>query len=100
MEHRRAMVLLTEAQVFCPAVVPDLAHGGYYVFSAMKVLGHGETIAAAIQDARGRGLIPDVPPRPLFRGDGKNIVRRGEIVATASSRTLADRIANALNLYN
>jgi hypothetical protein len=99
-DHRRAMVLLYEAQVFFPAVVPDLARGGFYVFSAMRVLGHGETIAAALANAKAQGLLPDLPPRPMFRGHGRDVERRGEVVASCVSRTMADRIANALNVYN
>jgi hypothetical protein len=65
----------------------------------MKVLGHGATIEDALKDARARGFIPETLPVVPFRGDGRNVTRRGEIVATASSRTLADRICNALNCY-
>ena len=100
MTHRRAIELLKHAQIFCPAVVPSIPGGGFLVMSAMKVLGQGETIDAAFANARARGLLPDVPPFPPFRGDGKNVVRFGEVVAVASSRTMADRIANALNQYH
>ena len=100
MEHRRAVELLMQSQVFCPAVVPDLANGGYIVFSAMRIIGRGQTIDAAVKDARGRGNVPDTPARPLFRGDKFNVTLRDEVVAVAKSRTYADRIANALNQYN
>jgi len=100
LDHRRALNLLFEAQVYAPAVVPGLGQGGFYIFSAAKVLGHGETIEDALADARGRGNIPDLAPRPIFWTDGKNVTRRGEVVATCSSRTMAARITNALNLYN
>jgi len=98
--HRRAIELLIHAQVFCPAVVPNLGGGGYIVYSAMKVLGQGETIEAAFGDAKAKGNLPQLPAFPSFRGDGRNVLRRGEVIATASSRTMADRIANALNQYN
>lgn len=100
MDNRRALQLLTEAQVYAPAVVPGLGQGGFYIFSAAKVLGHGETIDAALADAKARGHIPDLPPRPTFHADAKTVTRRGEVVASASSRTMAARIANALNQYN
>ena len=100
MDTRRALQLLTEAQVYAPSVVPGLGRGGFYVFSAARVLGHGETIDEALEDARAKGHILDLPPRPTFRADGKTVTRRGEVMATCSSRTMAARIANALNQYN
>jgi hypothetical protein len=100
MDHRRALQLLSEAQVYAPSVVPGLGQGGFYIFSAAKVLGHGETIEDAFADAKARDNIPDLPPRPTFFAEGKTVLRRGEVVATCVSRTLAARIANALNLYN
>lgn len=100
LDIRRALQLLIQAQVYAPAVVPGLGRGGFYVFSSAKMLGHGETIEDALADAKAKGHIPDLAPRPMFLTDGKNILRRGEVVATANSRTLAARIANALNVYN
>jgi hypothetical protein len=102
LDHRRALQLLAEAQVFAPAVVPGLGVGGFFVFSAAKELGRGETIDDAMIDARERGNIPDLPPRPAFRigFDVRTITRNGEIVATCTSRSLAMRIVNALNQYN
>ena len=100
MDVRRALQLLTEAQVYAPAVVPGLGQGGYFVFSAAKVLGRGETIDAALADAKARGYLPELPPRPAFLADGVIVTRRGEVVATCNSRTMAARVANALNQYN
>jgi hypothetical protein len=98
MQHRRAIELLTEAEVFLPAVVPDLARGGFIVFSAMRILGRGSTIDEAIKDARRN--IPPTAGRPRFQGDKFNVMLRDEVVCVAKSRTYAERIANALNLYN
>lgn len=100
LDHRRALQLLTASQVFSPAVVPGLGGGGFYVFSGMKVLGHGATIDAALDAARVAGYLPDVPPAPPFRAKGKEVTRRGEVLITCHSSTLAARVANALNLYN
>jgi hypothetical protein len=94
------MELLVQAQVFFPAIVPYLGGGGFHIFSAMRVIGSGSTIDAALADARARENIPSLPPRPPFRAHGVEVEMRGEVVATAKSRTFADRIANALNLYN
>jgi len=102
MDARRARQLLTEAQVYAPAVVPGRGLGGFYVFSSAKELGHGATIEEALEDARAKGYIPDLPPNPAFRASRKDrtVSRRGEVVATCNSGTMAERIANALNEYN
>lgn len=107
MDVKRALQMLVQAQVYAPAVVPGMGRGGFYIFSSAKVLGHGETIDAAMEDARAKGNLPELPPRPLFLAgdrteDGKlwAVTRRGEVVAACNSRTMAARIANALNQYN
>jgi hypothetical protein len=100
LDHRRALQLLSSAQVFCPAIVPGLGGGGYYVFSAMKVLGHGETIDAALADAQASGKMPEIVLRRPFRAEGKTVMRADEVLITCVNSTLASRVANALNLYN
>ena len=100
LDHRRALNLLFEAQVYAPAIVPDLTNGGFVVFSLGRYLGGGKTLEDALADARVRGNIPDLAPRPMFWAEGKTVTRRGEVVASCSSRTMAARIANALNQYN
>lgn len=94
------MELLAQAQVFFPAVVPNMGGGGYLVYSAMRRIGIGQDIDSALADARAKGNIPDLPPHPVYRGNGKEVEMRGDVVAVAKSRTYADRIANALNVYN
>jgi hypothetical protein len=73
--------------------------GGFYIFSSMLELGHGETIEDALADARRRGMIPDIPAGKAFRAERREVTRGDEPVAMASSSTMAQRIANALNLY-
>lgn len=99
MDNRQALRLLTEAGVYLPSVVPGRGVGGFYIFSSMLELGHGETIDAALADARRRGEVPNVPPSPPFRADRREVSRSGEVVAVAVSGTMAQRIANALNFY-
>ena len=99
MDHRRALEILHEAQVFAPAIVPGRGLGGFYVFSAAKELGHGDTLEAALANAKARGNMPDFPWRPVFMAEGREVFRRGESVITCANRTLAARVANALNLY-
>lgn len=101
LDHRRALQVLSSASVFCPAIVPGVAGGGgFYVFSGMKILGHGGTIEEALESARANGFVPDVPPAPPYRANGKEVLRRGEVLITCASMTLAARVANALNVYN
>lgn len=99
MDNRQALRLLTEAGVYLPSVVPGRGVGGFFIFSSMLELGRGETIEAALADARRRGEIPDIPPSPPFRANRNEVVRAGGVVAVAASNTMAQRIANALNFY-
>ncbi len=84
-----------------PSVVPGLGDtSGYVVFSAMKVLGRGATIDAAVKAALDSELVePAPPPAPRFRADRNEVSQRGEVVATCKSNTFASRVANALNVY-
>jgi hypothetical protein len=103
MDNKRALQILTDAGVYLPSVVPGRGEGGFFVFSSLKELGRGDSVDAAIEDARRRGNIPPDADRPEYVAKANDIfrVRRpSSLVATATSRTMADRIANALNLYN
>lgn len=93
-----AMQLLQQAQVFMPSVVPGLGLGGFYVFSAAKVLGHGATIQEAME-AAGFWPLPAIPPAPIFVAWDYSVRRGGEEIAISHSKTMAKRIANALNAY-
>ena len=95
-----AMRLLHRAQVYMPSVVPGLGRGGFYVFSAAKVLGHGDTVQAAMEAAGYWPLPPDLAALPLFSVEGYDIQLGSEQIAIAKSKTLAKRIANALNQYS
>lgn len=94
-----AMQLLQQARVYMPSVVPGLGRGGFYVFSSMKVLGHGVTIQAAMEAA---GLWPPPAGRvaPLFAAANYSVMYGDERVAIAESKTMAKRIASALNAYS
>jgi hypothetical protein len=98
--HRRALELLARARVHAAAVVPGVGGGGVYIFSAMRVLGHGADIDGALANARETGNLPDFPPFPAFRSAGVDVEMRGTVIASAISANLAERIANALNLYH
>jgi hypothetical protein len=100
-QHRQAMEVLAQRRVFMPSVVPALGDsGGYLVFSAMKVLGRGDTIDAALLAALNSGFVEDAPPpAPRFLAEKNEVRQRGEVVAVCKSNTFAARVANALNLY-
>ena len=95
-----AMRLLHQAQVYMPSVVPGLGRGGFYVFSAAKVLGHGATVQKAMEAAGYWPLPPDLASRPFFSAEGYDIQLGAQQVAIAKSKTLAKRIADALNQYS
>ena len=95
-----ALRLLHQAQVYMPSVVPGLGRGGFYVFSAAKVLGHGATIQEAMEAAGYWPLPSDLAARPIFSAEGFNVQHGAQQVAIAHTKTLAKRIANALNEYS
>lgn len=99
MTHRRAVELLTSAGLPFPAVVPAGEEQGLWrVYSVDNLLGEGLTIGDAMEAAKDYWL--DAVRPPPFIAEEKNIVRAGAVEATAKSKTMAMRIANALNLYN
>jgi hypothetical protein len=95
-----AMQLLQKAGIYMPSVVPGLGHGGFYVFSGAMTLGHGQTIQAAMEDAGLWPLPADLAARPLFSAEGYDVQYGSQQIAIAKSKTLAKRIANALNAYS
>jgi hypothetical protein len=94
-DYGHAMQIMRDARVFAPSLI--FMGGQYHVFTRTVLLGSGDTIEAALVAAR---LIPLViPPSILFVAVGFNIVKENERMAVAKSRTMAMRIANALNEY-
>ena len=99
MTHRRAIELLTNARIPFPAVVPcGTGQEQYHVYGGVHLLGKGLTIADAMENAKYYwGNAVRLPP---FIAEDYTVVRSGEVEATAKSKTMAMRIANALNVYN
>lgn len=98
-DRRQASDILRAAKVYEPAIVPalDVDEGEWIVYSGSVPLGRGATIHDAMVDAK---LWP--PPRPSapqFAAHDLKVKRGLETVATTSSKTMAYRIANALNQY-
>jgi hypothetical protein len=93
-----ALDILRAAEVYRPSVVPGRGVGGFVVFSGMKELGRGETIHAAMVAA---GLWPFTgKPKDVFVADDYTVKLGADNVAWANTKTMAKRIANALNAYS
>src|SRR5437660_11334736 len=97
MDNLKALRILHSSQVYLPSVVPGLGGGGYYIFSSMRVLAHASTIEEAM--VKGGFLPPKFPVAPAFVAHDLDVVRAGAGLATAEFKTVARRIANALNAY-
>ena len=95
MDNKRAVQILRDSGVYMPAIVPSL--GGFRVYSGLTLLGSGATIDSAME--RAGMLPPPIPPAPIFYAEGVEVRRLEGLVATAKSKSLASRIANALNSY-
>jgi hypothetical protein len=94
-EYREAIRVLRDAQVRSPALVE--LNGHYHVFSRIRLLASGATIADAL---RAGGFLPrSEHRRAIFVSDGLVIKYKGVKVAEAESKSMALRIANALNEY-
>jgi hypothetical protein len=94
------METLTRAQIFYPAVVPNLHGGGFLVFSALRLIGRGSRIESAVEDARRSGEVPRMLRFNRFVGRGCEVGNDVDgVIATAISATQATRIAHALNHY-
>jgi hypothetical protein len=94
-DYGHAMQILRDARVFAPSLI--FMDGQYHVFTRTVRLGSGADIEAALQAA---GFLPPVAaPSVLFVAVGSNVVKDKDNVAVARSRTMALRIANALNDY-
>jgi hypothetical protein len=98
MDYREAMQILRAHKLHAPAIVRIPGEFGYHIYSQMKRVSRGLTIEAAMSEG---GFLPAPPYNPaLFIADGLNVHWRSRPVCTAQSKTLAQRIATALNEYN
>lgn len=97
MDNVRAVQILRDAGTYMPAVVPYM--GGYRIYSGLTLVGSGTTIDAAMDAWRESLPKGHAPPLPMYFADGQAVMRKEGLVATAISKTVATRIANALNAY-
>jgi hypothetical protein len=94
-DYGHAMQILRDARLFAPSLV--YLGGQFHVFTRTVLLGSGATIEDALQAA---GFLPPVAaPSILFVAVGSNVVKDQQSIAVARSRTMALRIAAALNEY-
>jgi hypothetical protein len=94
-DRRQAFQILRAARIHEPAIVR--LKGVVHIFQGEKLIGRGLTIKQALDD--GEFLpVPEGVVAP-FTTEGKDVRKMGEHIATAKSRNMALRIANALNAY-
>lgn len=95
MDYREGMQILRAAGLHAPAIV--FKDGGYHVFSRTSLVSSGASIEGAL-DAGGF-LVAENAPRLIFVAVDYNVMVGGDNQAVARTKTMAQRIANALNEY-
>jgi hypothetical protein len=97
MEYAEGMQILREWRLYSPALVH---HGGvWHVISRASIQSSGATVEEAL---RAGGFLPrreNINPPLLFVAVGSNVVQGDSGICAARSKTMAARIANALNEY-
>lgn len=96
MEYREAMQILRARQLHAPAIVHVPGIAGFYIFSRTKMVSRGETIEAALQAG---GFLPAPHSPDPFVAEDLDVRYKSKPVCKAENKTLALRIANALNEY-
>jgi hypothetical protein len=95
MDYREGIQVLRESRVYAPALVHY--NGAYHVFSRTKWVSSGASIVEALKAG---GFLPRPDLRmAVFTAKDCVVVYKGVPVATADSKNMAVRIANALNEY-
>jgi hypothetical protein len=95
MDYREGMQVLRAARLHAPAIV---RYGGaYHVFSRTALVSSGSNIYDALE--RGGFLVAENAPTMIFTAHNYQVSHGPEKVALAYSKTMAKRIANALNEY-
>jgi hypothetical protein len=94
--YAEGMQILREWRVFQPAIVR--VHGLYHVCSRTAVEGSGPKVEDALKAA---GYLPRRGPSNQlpFVAVEFNVVQGNDAVCVARTKTVAQRIANALNEY-
>jgi hypothetical protein len=95
MDWREGMQVLRDARLFAPAIIRYA--GAFHVFTRTRWVSSGATIEAAL-DAGGF-LSANNPPSTIFAVSDYNVILGEETIAITRSKTMARRIANALNEY-
>ena len=95
MDYREGMQVLRAARLHAPAIVRYA--GAYHVFSRTRLIASGSSIYEALEN--GGLLVPENSPTNIFAAYNFEVLQGAERVALAMSKTMAKRIANALNEY-
>lgn len=94
MDYREGMQILRSHHLHAPAIVRFF--GGYHIFSRTQRISYGTTIEDAL---RAGGFLPAPHPPDPFVAEGHDVRWKSKPVCKAENKTLAQRIANALNEY-
>ena len=95
MDYREGMAILRAAQLHAPAIVRYA--GGYHVFSRTRLISSGASVEAALDAG---GFLPPAPSTALhFTAVDFSVMLGSDNQAIARTKTMARRIANALNEY-
>jgi hypothetical protein len=95
MDYREGMDILRSAQLHAPAIVRYA--GAYHVFSRTALISSGASIHAALDAG---GFLPARPSNALhFTSVEFSVMLGDDNQAIARTKTMARRIANALNEY-
>ena len=95
MDYREAMQILRAARLHAPAIVEF--DDWYHVFSRTELISSGSSIYDAM--AAGNFLLPKYGPTMIFVAADFNVMLGSDNQAVARTKTMAQRIANALNEY-
>ena len=95
MDYREGMQVLRAARLHAPAIVRH--RGDYHVFSRTALVSSGASIREALDN--GGFLVAENSPTMIFAAHDYEVSQGPERVALAFSKTMAKRIANALNEY-
>lgn len=95
MDYREGMQILRAARLHAPAIVRYA--GSYHIFSRTKLHSSGSSIYEALEN--GGLLVPENAPSNIFAAHNFEVTQGPQRVALAMSKTMAKRIANALNEY-
>jgi hypothetical protein len=95
MDYREGMQVLRAARLHAPSIVR--LGREYHVFSRTELISSGVSVYDALE--RGGFLVAENAPTMIFAAHNYTVLHGPVRVALTESKTMAKRIANALNEY-